>query len=395
MGSAEAEKESIEYWVLDDELWEELIELTDGAAAPCFQCGVCTATCPWGLVREETFSVRTLIRRAQLGLIEGQEILWLCTACSHCELHCPRNVPIAEIIQALRYLMWKRQIPKEGLPSLLWSVYWNNNPWGQPPSHRLHWAATLDLPDYDASDHEFLFYVGCTSSYDRRAQKVAQSLVRIFQAANEPFGVLGDDEPCCGETVLSLGHKPYFDELTQHAASIFREKGVQKLVTISPHCYDVFLNHFPAAGDTFEPLHYTQLLGTLIAEGKLPFNHSQDFKVTFHDPCYLGRKNQVYDPPRQILEALPGVTLVEMDNHGEDGICCGGGGGRMWMETPAGERFSDLRVQDAASTGANVIATACPFCIACLEDSIKALNLEGLEVMDVAEIVARALPDGT
>jgi Fe-S oxidoreductase len=117
--------------------------------------------------------------------------------------------------------------------------------------------------------------------------------------------------------------------------------------------------------------------------------------VTFHDPCYLGRKNQVYDPPRQILEALPGVTLVEMDNHGEDGICCGGGGGRMWMETPAGERFSDLRVQDAASTGANVIATACPFCIACLEDSIKALNLEGLEVMDVAEIVARAFPDGT
>lgn len=395
MESAETEMVSVKHWTLDDELWEELIELTDGAAAPCFQCGVCTATCPWGLVREETFSVRTLIRRAQLGLIEGQEILWLCTACSQCELNCPRNVPISEIIQALRYLMWKRRTPKEGLPSLLWSVYWNNNPWGQPPSHRLQWAASLDLPDYKASDHEFLFYVGCTSSYDRRAQKVAQSLVRIFQAANEPFGVLGEDEPCCGETVLSLGHKPYFEELTQHAASIFKEKGVGKLVTISPHCYDVFLNHFPTSDDTFEPLHYTQLLGTLITEDKLPFKHSRDLKVTFQDPCFLGRKNQVYDPPRQILEALPGVTLVEMDNHGNDGICCGGGGGRMWMETPAGERFSDLRVQEAASTGASVIATACPFCIACLEDSIKALNLEGLEVMDVAEIAARALPDGT
>ncbi len=393
MGFDEVEKDSIDPWVLDDELWEELIELTNGAAAACFQCGACTATCPWGLVREETFSVRKLIRRAQIGLKDEQEILWLCTACSQCELYCPRNVPIAEVIQALRYLIWKRRNTLPGLSSLLWSVYWNNNPWDQPPSYRAHWAAALDLPDYKASDHEFLFYVGCTSSYDQRAQKVARSLIRIFKASDVSFGILGNDEPCCGEAVLSLGHKPYFDDIVKNASHAFRDKGVRRLVTISPHCYDVFKNHYSDLDEAFEPLHYTQFLGKLIEENRLPVQHSLDLKVTFHDPCYLGRKNQVFVEPRRILEALPGVDLVEMESHGQDGLCCGGGGGRMWMETPVGERFSDLRVRQAVSTGADVIATACPFCIACLDDSIKALNVEALEVMDVAEITSRTLLD--
>ncbi|HEY44402.1 MAG TPA: (Fe-S)-binding protein [Anaerolineae bacterium] len=383
--------ENADYFVLDDELWEELLALTDGEAAPCFQCGVCTASCPWGLVRGETFSVRKLIRQVQLGTLNEQEDLWLCTTCSQCEPYCPRGVPVVEIIQALRYMMWKRRAILEGLPSLLWSVYWNNNPWFQPPSQRTQWALTLDLPTYDPDHHDILLYIGCTASYDRRAQNLAHSLIQILRAFQIPFGVLGEDEPCCGETILRLGHLPYFKEIAEAGAKIFRDRGVGKLVAISPHCYDVFLNHYPEVNRDFEPLHYTEYLASVIETGGLKFQKTFDRKVTYHDPCYLGRRNQGYEAPRKILESIPGVTLVEMENSGMDALCCGGGGGRMWMETAPGERFSDLRVQEAAATGANVIATACPFCITCLEDGVKSMGIEGLEVLDIVEIAAQVL----
>lgn len=383
--------ETVDHLVLDDELWEELLALTDGEAAPCFQCGVCTASCPWGLVRGETFSVRKLIRQAQLGVLDEQEELWLCTACSQCESYCPRGVKIVEVVQALRYLMWKRRAALEGLPSLLWSVYWNNNPWFQPPSQRAQWAVPLDLPEYDPDQHDVLLYVGCTASYDRRAQNLARSLIQIFRALQIPFGVLGEDEPCCGEAVLRLGHLPYFMEIAEAGAKIFRDRGVGKLVAVSPHCYDVFLNHYPEVNETFEPFHYTEYLASVMDGDGSVFQKSFDRKVTYHDPCFLGRRNQRYEAPRKVLENIPALTFVEMENSGPDGLCCGGGGGRMWMETAPDERFSDLRVQEAASTGASVIATACPYCITCLEDSIKSLDIEGLEVLDIAEIAARAL----
>ena len=383
--------ENADYFVLDDELWEELLALTDGEAAPCFQCGVCTASCPWGLVRGETFSVRKLIRQVQLGTLNEQEDLWLCTTCSQCEPYCPRGVPVVEIIQALRYMMWKRRAILEGLPSLLWSVYWNNNPWFQPPSQRTQWALTLDLPTYDPDHHDILLYIGCTASYDRRAQNLAHSLIQILRAFQIPFGVLGEDEPCCGETILRLGHLPYFKEIAEAGAKIFRDRGVGKLVAISPHCYDVFLNHYPEVNRDFEPLHYTEYLASVIETGGLKFQKNFDQTVTYHDPCYLGRRNQGYEAPRKILENIPGLKLVEMENSGMDALCCGGGGGRMWMETAPGERFSDLRVQEAAATGANVIATACPFCITCLEDGVKSMGIEGLEVLDIVEIAAQVL----
>lgn len=384
--------ETVDHLVLDDERWEELLTLTEGEAAPCFQCGVCTASCPWGLVRDETFSVRMLIRKAQLGVLEEQEELWLCTTCSQCEPYCPRGVPIIEVIQALRYLMWKRRTTLDGLPSLLWSVYWNNNPWFQPPSQRMQWAVALDLPDYDPDQHEILLYIGCTASYDRRAQRLAHSLTQILRTHQIPFGVLGENEPCCGETVLRLGHLPYFMEIAEAGAKIFRDRGVGKLIAISPHCYDVFLNHYPEVNETFEPLHYTEYLTSIMDWGESQFQGSFDRIVTYQDPCFLGRRNQCFDAPREILKNIPGLTLVEMENSGPDGLCCGGGGGRMWMETAPDERFSDLRVQEAASTGASIIATACPYCITCLEDSIKSLDIEGLEVLDIAEIAAKTLP---
>jgi Fe-S oxidoreductase len=364
------------------------------AAAICYQCGACTATCPWGLVREETLSIRSLVRRAQLGLAPP-ETVWLCATCAQCQLQCPRGVDIGQVIGHLRGQLWQQRQTPAGLPSLLWSVYWNNNPWGQPPSQRARWAKSLDLPRYDAGQHELLLYVGCTASYDRRGQQVAHALVRLLRAAGVSFGVLGDEEPCCGESVLSLGHSAYFQQVAAETAQRFAAHSVGRLVTISPHCYDVFRNHYPQTvlGEGFQPCHYTQLLAELIGDGRLPLATPLARRVTFHDPCYLSRHNQETAAPRQILAAIPGLELVEMDRHGADTLCCGGGGGRMWLETAVGERFADLRIQEARDTGAELLVTACPFCIACLEDSLKAGRIQDLEVMDLAEITALALDD--
>ncbi|GMR09347.1 MAG: hypothetical protein BMS9Abin28_0165 [Anaerolineae bacterium] len=372
--------------VLDDELWEQLIELTGGAAAPCFQCGVCTAICPWGTVRQEPISVRKLMRRAQLGLFNENEGLWLCTACAQCEPYCPRGVPIVEVFRGLRYLAWERRQALEGLPSVLWSVYWNNNPWFQPPSQRTAWVENGQLPDFDPTQHEILLYVGCTSSYDRRAQNVARSVVKLLNAAGVKYGVLGESEPCCGEAVLSMGHGPYFEEVAAKATAVFQERGVKKIVTISPHCFDVFRNHYGGLSETVEVYHYTQLLAELVESGQLEFGISPGLKATFQDPCFLGRGNNEYEAPRKVLAAIPSIDLVEMEHTGIDSLCCGGGGGRMWMETEAGERFSDLRVQEAIDVGAQVVVTACPSCIACLEDSVKASGHKELLVLDVAEL---------
>lgn len=380
-----------EVLLIDDELWEQLIELTDGAAALCFQCGVCTAICPWGLVRQKPLSVRTLMRQAQLGLQEKNGSLWLCTNCAQCEAYCPRGVNIVDVFRSLRTVAWENRNPEKGLPSLMWSIFWNDNPWSQPPTQRALWANNLDIPIFNPQEHEVMLYIGCTSSYDQRAQKIASALVHILRGAGVEFGFLGEEEPCCGEAVLSVGHKHYFEEVAAKTAQVFQERGVTRLVTISPHCYDVFRNHYPPFSNGFQPLHYTQYLFNLISEGRLQFMKPLDLQVTFQDPCYLGRINQEYQAPREILKSIPGVELVEMENSAEDALCCGGGGGRMWLETPIGERFSDLRVEQAVQTGADILAAACPFCVACLEDSLKVRKTENFEVRDIAEIAARAL----
>lgn len=374
---------------LNDELWQELLDLTHGEAAPCFQCGVCTAICPWGEARQEGFSVREVIRAAQLGNLEDLESLWLCSACLQCEASCPRGVPISEVMRSLRYLLWKRRVHLHTLPSVMWSCYWNNNPLGQPPSTRMDWAADLDLPTYDASEHEWLMYFGCTASYDRRAQEIARSAVRLLRAAQVKFGVLGADEPCCGESVLRLGHQPYFEEMAIQAINSFESVGVERMIVLSPHCYDVFVHQYPDLGSSIEVQHITQWLSGLIDCGDLEFTTSDEIQITYHDPCLLGRGNHEYDAPRKILQAIPGVQLVPMDAEKEDGLCCGGGGGRMYLETPPGERFGDLRVEQARKTGASLLTTACPLCIACLEDSMKVVDGTQLSVLDVVEFAAR------
>ncbi len=372
---------------MDDALWERVMAATDGAVSPCFQCGVCTATCPWGLLQEEPVNVRALMHRAQLGIEQDGE-MWWCTTCRACEELCPRGVPIADVMLALRRLAWQDRRVPEGLAPVMWALFTDGNPWRRPPSQRAAWSRGVQVRPFETTD-EILFYAGCTASYDNRSQKVARALVGLFQATGVSFGTLGEAEPCCGDAAYALGQHDYLQQIIEANTHQFREAGVGAVVTVSPHCYDMFLNHYPPT-DGFRPLHYSQYLAELITTGRLRFERPYPAKVTFHDPCYLGRRNDVYDPPRQVLAAIPGLDVVEMPRSRDDALCCGGGGGRMWMDTKVGERFSDLRAREAIDTGADVLVTACPHCIACLEDSLKQSG-SAMRVMDVAELAAAAL----
>jgi Fe-S oxidoreductase len=373
---------------IDDALGERLMSATDGAVGPCFQCGVCTATCPWGELQSEPANVRQLMHRAQLGIAPEDGAIWWCTTCRACEELCPRNVPIADVMLALRNQAWKERKVPEGIPSVMWALHWDANPWRRPPSERSRWTKGMEVKSFQPDD-EILFYVGCTPSYDTRTQKVARALAALFRSAGVSFGTLGDEEPCCGDAAYVLGQSDYLRQIVESNVELFARRGVKTVVTTSPHCYDLFANQYPA-DDGFRPLHYTQYLATLIEEGRLRFDKPFPKRVTFHDPCYLGRRNGVFDPPRRILEAIPGLEIVEMSRSRAEALCCGGGGGRMWMETEASQRFANIRVQEAAGTGAEALVTGCPHCIACLEDSAK-LSGQGLRVMDLAELAAEAL----
>ena len=381
----------LEAVVIDDAVWDELISLSGGDAAVCYQCGTCTASCPWGLVSEETVSIRTLIREAQLGIPQNIENLWLCTTCGYCEGYCPRGVDISRVILALRQIIWHRRDIPEGLPSLLWSIYWNNNPWSQPPSQRSLWAKSLDIPYYDSNRHEILLYIGCTSSYDSRDQLIAKAIVNLLRAAGVRFGILMDDEPCCGETAKSLGHQLYYEDAARKAAGIFEENNVSSMVVISPHCFDAFKNHNPYLEPELVVMHYTTFLAGLLESGKLVFSKPVELRTTYHDPCYLARHNSEFVGARTILESIPALKFVEMDRTEGQTLCCGAGGGRLWMETDPEMRFSDLQIKQAQGIGAEMLATSCPFCLTCFEDSVKSVKDVDLVVSDVAELAAMAL----
>lgn len=376
---------------LDDAAAERLFRATGGAFAPCFSCGVCTATCPWGLVGGGQLHIRDVVRAVQLGLEpDPTDLLWRCTTCAACLAGCPRGVDIAEGMVRLRANAWReRRVPRD-LHGVLWALHWDGNPYRRPPSHRAHWIKDLSVREF-SPDCEVLYYVGCTASYDRRVQKVARSLVEILQRTGVSFGILGERERCCGESAYVLGHDAYLRRYVEEHARMLAEAGVQTLVATSPHCFDMFRRFYPDLRGDFRPLHYTQYLAGLLEDGRLRLTRQLRLRVTYHDPCYLGRRHGIYEEPRRLLQAIPGVELVEMRDSREQALCCGGGGGRMWMETPTEERFGNLRVQQAADTGAEVLATACPHCLVCLEDSVKVLGVKGLRVMDVAELLAQAL----
>jgi Fe-S oxidoreductase len=265
------------------------------------------------------------------------------------------------------------------------------NPLGEEREKRAAWASGLSLKPF-TEGMELLFFVGCYYSYDPRMRKVAVATANILEAAGVDFGILGSRESCCGESIRKTGSEEVFKSLARANIKAFIDHGVKKILVASPHCYHTLKNEYPEFMVNFEVVHITQFLAELIEEGRLQLpngrNGGPPTKVTYHDPCYLGRHNGIYDPPRELLRKLPGLELVEMIDSRQDSLCCGGGGGRIWAETPKEERFSDLRVAQAKEAGAEVLATSCPYCISNFEESRLALGEnDPLVVKDVMELI--------
>jgi len=272
------------------------------------------------------------------------------------------------------------------------STFKFGNPWGRGKAKRADWAQGLNVKNLsEGANAEILYFVGCTPSYDDRVQAVARAMVKVFEKAEVDFGILGNEEICCGSEMRRLGEEGLFEFLVEDSLEIFKQHGVKRMVTTSPHCYNTFKNEYE--GLDFEVQHYTQFVADLIERGKLVFSEEVNKVVTYHDPCYLGKQNQIYDEPRVILQSIPGLKFVEFDRSRERSLCCEGGGGRMWVEASSGgERLAETRVKDALALGAEVIATACPFCMLTLEDAVKTTGAEGsIEVLDIVELVAQAI----
>jgi len=394
----------------------------------CTSCGRCVEVCP-SSGAGEPFSPRDFIVWARDNLLmkyhplnhfnwfenwitrrytkkqvfEPQKI-WHCTTCRACLDVCPVYVATPDAIQQAR-----SKLVEEGthMPPLLTrslkNLYKYNNPWEATKKKRAQWSGDLEIPDISQSEEAggLCYFVGCTTSMDIRTQELARSFARILKYGRVPFGTLGKREPCCGDIARRVGEDGLFEKQMEDCIELFRCYGIRDVVTSSPHCFHTFRNEYPAFQALkppeeqveFRVRHYTELLRELVAADSLKLEKPLNIKVTYHDPCYLGRHNQIYDVPREVITAIPGVQMVEMAHNKADSLCCGGGGDRIWQEDlDADVKMSEIRIREAEDTGAEILITACPLCLIMLEDARKTTGLEdSLRVMDLNELVAMVM----
>ena len=394
----------------------------------CTSCGRCVEVCP-SSGAGEPFSPRDFIVWARDNLLmkyhplnhfnwfenwitrrytkkqvfEPQKI-WHCTTCRACLDVCPVYVATPDAIQQAR-----SKLVEEGthMPPLLTrslkNLYKYNNPWEATKKKRAQWSGDLEIPDISQSEEAggICYFVGCTTSMDIRTQELARSFARILKYGRVPFGTLGKREPCCGDIARRVGEDGLFEKQMEDCIELFRCYGIRDVVTSSPHCFHTFRNEYPAFQALkppeeqmeFRVRHYTELLRELVAADSLKLEKPLNIKVTYHDPCYLGRHNQIYDVPREVITAIPGVQMVEMAHNKADSLCCGGGGDRIWQEDlDADVKMSEIRIREAEDTGAEILITACPLCLIMLEDARKTTGLEdSLRVMDLNELVAMVM----
>jgi Fe-S oxidoreductase len=304
---------------------------------------------------------------------------------------CPVNIEhIDHIVDMRRNLvMGESRFPAEA-GTLMRSLEQSQNPWGQAQSERAAWANGLGVRVLeDGPAPEYLYWVGCAGSFDDRAKKITQAVARVLQKAAVPFAILGPQELCNGDPARRIGNEYLFQTLAEQNVQTLNGKGIRKVIVNCPHCFNTLKNEYPDYGGTYEVIHHTQLFARLIKEGRLRPTEEVDEVLTYHDPCYLGRHNGVYDEPREVLNAIPGLRSTEMPRHRERGFCCGAGGARMWMEERIGKRVNVERTEEAISTGADTMGVACPYCLIMLDDGAKAKG-GSLKVLDVAQLVARA-----
>jgi Fe-S oxidoreductase len=372
----------------------------------CFRCGYCKLpgsyqdlNCPSYLkYRFETYSPggRMWLLRAWIdGELEASprlaEVLFSCAACGNCVEHCAFpgfKADLLNVFTAGRERLIERGTVPGTVSKYLQAIHSHGNPYALPESDRGSWTDGLDVQAY--SGQEYLFYVGCPGSYDDRGRKMTRAVASLLAKWDVDFGILGEAERCDGNEVRALGESGLFEQLAKQNIEQLEAAGVRKIVTLSPHAFHAIRNDYPRFGGDFEVFHYSQLLAARLPKEGLRQADAAPLRVTFHDPCYLGRHNKDYRAPRSVLGALPGVELVEMDRARADALCCGGGGGNFFTDVLGGgvDSSARVRVREAAGTGAEVLAVACPKCAKMLEDAVAVEGLEGdLRVMDIAEIV--------
>ena len=359
---------------------------------PCIQCGKCTGGCPISVISPH-FNIRRLLYEILNSegedIAQKKEMIWDCSTCTTCVQRCPKQVDPADLVISVRsVLVEDGQVPPK-IRDVLKSISIRGNPWNIGQEKRSEWAEGLEIKNI--ADAEVLYYVGCTPAFDPRLHKVAKSLAKALNKAGVNFGTLGNDEVCCGNEIRRMGDIWSFDALKEMNMEMFKQFPVKQIITTSPHCYNTFKNEYKELD--IEVNHYSQVIADLIKQKKLTFSKKFEKTVTYHDPCFLGRQNQIFDEPRAILKSIPSLNFVEMDRVRERALCCEGGGGRMWIEAhETMERTATIRVQEALDCGAEILATACPFCLLTLEDAVKSKDLEDkIQVLDIIEIVSQVI----
>jgi Fe-S oxidoreductase len=391
----------------------------------CVECGRCTEMCP-ATSTGKTLSPMNLIVNlrdhltakgsaltstsawlpaslATTGVAEAELIgdvvteqeLWECTTCRNCEDACPvMNEHVDKIIDMRRYLtLTTGEIPMEAVRTLN-NIERQGNPWGLSKQDRADWIIESEVPVPTVEEQpvfEYLFFVGSMGSYDMRSKRVTQSVVRLLHHAGVSFAVFGNQEQNSGDTPRRLGNEFLFQQQVEANIALFRKYRVKKLVTIDPHAFHLFKQEYPSFGWNGEVVHHTQLLAQLVQEKKIIPKHHVDVQMTYHDSCYLGRYNGEYDAPRYILAQIPGVRVMEMERNRERAMCCGAGGGLMWLEEKAGKRINLARTEQALQVSPSIIGSACPYCLTMLSDGVKALEADAVETMDIAEMLERAV----
>ncbi len=376
---------------------EEAIDLIREAGGEafklCFQCGLCTASCPWNAVR--TFMPHRMICESRYGLVDLENAWWwLCTTCNLCVSRCPRGVAITDVLGAVRNILlnFEYRMAPASLRSAMGGLTGEGNPWGGERDKRSDWSRNLGISPFNG-EQEALYFSCCVPAYDTRLGNVARATARILQEAGIAFGTLGKQRKLLRrKRSQRWATGTYLSLLPEAISKRFKKDGVRKIIATSPHCYTTFKKDYPEMGGSFEVVHVTEVLAELVDQRKITFTSEVNKKVVYHDPCYLGRHNGIYEEPRNVLKAIPGLELMDELNARENSLCCGGGGGRIWMETPKGERFSDILVAQAMEQRADILATACPYCILNFKDSVATAEREGkLEIKDISEVVEMAM----
>lgn len=386
-----------------DLTWKDLLDLD-----VCTECGRCTAVCPASITGKPLSPMHVILdlrgemhltgagqARALGGQVITQEALWACTTCMACMQACPVFIEhVPKIVDMRRHLVMEQASLPDTMEDALRSLEARGHPFRGAGMTRTAWAEGVDVKVFPRGDGaEWLLWVGCAAALNERNHRPLRALVRVLAAAGVDVGILGEEETCTGDPARRIGNEYLFQTQARQVIETLARYGITRIVTLCPHCYNTFRHEYPQMGGRYEVWHHTQLLARLVAEGRLKPGGQVATVMAFHDPCYLGRHNGEYDAPRRVLEAIPGVRAVEMAQSREKSFCCGAGGGLYWVEDRVGQRTSHVRARQAADAGAQVVATACPFCMLMLEDAAAAIEAP-VRTMDVAEVLERSLGGG-